>query len=62
MVLRDGGKDDQSTLFEHWDIAKLDKYNIDLDDYDHTDIAEKPIILIDNYHNRKNPYLAMIYL
>ena len=62
MVCRDGGGDARSTLFEYWDEEKLNKYDIDLDDYDHTNMAERLSILIDNHHNHKNPYLTMIYL
>ena len=57
-----GGGDGRSTFFENWDEAKLDKYAIDPEEYDHTNMAERPSILIENYHNHRNPYLTMIYL
>ena len=57
-----GGGDGRSIFFENWDDAKFDKYSIDPDDYDHTNMADRPSILIDNYHNHRNPYLTMIYL
>ena len=57
-----GGGDGQSTMFESWDDAKLTKYNINVDEYDHTDVAERPTILIDNYHTHRQPYLTMIFL
>ena len=56
-----GGGDGRSALFKHWDEAKLDKYDINPDEYDHTNMAERPIILIDNYHNHNNLYLTIIY-
>ena len=62
MVLGTGGGDGRSTFFENWDDAKFDKYSIDPDEYDHTNMAERPSILIDNYHNHRNLYLTMIYL
>ena len=57
-----GGGDGRSTFFENWDDAKFEKYNIDPDEYDHTNMSERPSILINNYHTNKNPYLTMIYL
>ena len=56
-----GGGDGRSTFFENWDDAKFIKYAIDPDDYDHTNMAERSSILIDNYHNHRNLYLTMIY-
>ena len=49
-------------MFENWDAVKLVKYDVDPDEYDHTDMASRPSILINNYHNHKTPYLTMIYL
>ena len=43
-----GGGDGRSTYFENWDDAKFDKYSIYPDEYDHTNMAERPSILIDN--------------
>ena len=60
--LRTVGGDSCSTFFENWDDAKFDKYSINPDEYDHTNIVERPSILIDNYHNHRSPYLTMIYL
>ena len=57
-----GGGDGRSTFFENWDEAKLTRYNIDPEDYDHTNMSDRPSILIDNYHTNKIPYLTMIYL
>ena len=64
MVFRNGvgGGDGRSTLFENWDAVKLEKYDIDPDEYDHTNMASRPSILIDNYHTHKTPYLTMIFL
>ena len=57
-----GGGDGRSTLFENWDAVKLEKYDIDPDEYDHTNMASRPSILINKYHTHKTPYLTMIYL
>ena len=57
-----GGGDGCSNFFENSDYTKLDKYSIDLDEYDHTNMVERPSILIDNYHTHTNSYLKMIYL
>ena len=57
-----GGGDGRSTLFENWDAVKLEKYDIDPEEYDHTNMASRPSILIDKYHTHKTPYLTMIYL
>ena len=56
MVFRNGvGGDGRSTLFENWDAVKLKKYDVDPDEYDHTNMASRPSILIDNYHTHKTP-------
>ena len=62
LFLGTGGGDVWSKYFENWNAEKFDKYNIDPDDYDHTNMAERPSILINNYRNIKNSYLTMIYL
>ena len=49
-------------MFESWDDEKLKKYNITVDDYDHIDVAERPSILINNYHTHRQPYFTMICL
>ena len=56
------GGDGRSNFFENWDDAKFNTYSIDSDEYDHTKMAERHSILIDNYHNHRHPYLTMIYL
>ena len=38
-----------STEFEGWSNAKLEKYGVDLDIYDHTNAGSRPAILIKNY-------------
>lgn len=62
LFLGTGGGDGRSTMFESWNDAKLKKYSISVDDYDHTDVAEQPSILINNYHTHIHPYLTMIFL
>ena len=55
-----GGSGDKS-LFETWSDEKLTKYEINMDNYDHCDIAERPSILFDGYSKRKK-YLTIIFL
>ena len=59
IVLKDwyagtGGGSGDSTMFKDWDQEKLNKYDIDPQVYDHTNVSERPSILIDNYAKRKN--------
>ena len=44
-----GGGSGDRALFEGWDDARLSRYNIDMDTYDHTDVSSRPAILIDSY-------------
>ena len=57
-----GGGDGQSTFFEDWDDAKLWKYNINVIEYNHSDVSQRPSILIDCYHTNYHPYFTMIFL
>ena len=55
-----GGGSGVATAFEQWDESKLDKYSVDIDDYDHTNIASRPLILFDLYTKGSEPYLTVI--
>ena len=57
-----GGGNGWSTMFQSWDDAKLDKYNVSDELYDHTDVAARPNIFVNNYHSHRQPYLTMIFL
>ena len=57
-----GGRNGRSTLFKHWNAAKLEKYDVDSEKYDLTNMTERPSILIENDQNHRTPYLTMIYL
>ena len=50
--------------FESWSQAKKDEYDINLATYDHTNVADYPPILIENYvqDNTKKPYLTVIHM
>ena len=50
-----GGGSGASTMFEAWDDEKLSHHNIDPDTYDHTDISNRPSILIQNYSKQRAP-------
>ena len=47
--------------FETWSEDKFNKYDIDIDTYDHTDINSRPPILMDLYVKNKK-YLTCIFL
>ena len=38
-----------ATDFEGWSDAKLEKLNIELDNYDHTNVVTRPDVLINGY-------------
>ena len=45
-----GGGSGVVTLFEGWSDAKLGKFNIDVEIYDHTNVGNMPTILIIKYY------------
>ena len=49
------------TMFESWSTEKINKFDIDLAVYDHTDVNNCPAILIDGY-TKKKPYLTVIHM
>ena len=58
-----GGGSGLAVHLESWSDAKLEKYNINIDNYDHTDVSNRPAILFDKYHNDSHkPYLTIIHL
>ena len=48
--------------FETWDTTKFEKYNIDPNSYDHTDIASRPAILLNIYVKQREPYMTIIHI
>ena len=52
------------TEFERWadDKEKFDKYKVDTEDYDHTDVDNRPLILFNLYSKSKEPVLTVIRL
>ena len=56
-----GGGSGLKAHFETWSDDKFNKYDIDEDDYDHTDINSRPPILMDLYVKSKK-YLTCIFL
>ena len=44
-----GGGSGLCTEFEGWNDEKLERFDVDLDTYDHTDIASRPTVLINGY-------------
>ena len=56
-----GGGSGLDNMFESWSDEKKNKFDIDLAVYDHTDISNRPVILMDGY-TKKKPYLTVIYM
>ena len=50
------------TEFENWDDIKYARYDINKDDYDHTDVANTPLLLLNIYAKSKEPFLTVIRL
>ena len=57
-----GGGSGLATEFEGWSDAKLQRYDIDIDNYDHTDVSSRPAVLINGYCKQRIPYLTAIHL
>ena len=59
-----GGGPGFDIYFESWSQGKKDKYNIDIKTYDHSNVAGRPALLIENYSRDlvKNPYLTVIHM
>ena len=55
-----GGGSGLETEFQRWDDAKFDKYGIDPNDFDHTIIIDRPLILFAMYSKTREPYLTVI--
>ena len=51
-----------STDFENWSDEKLSRYDVDIETYDHTDVASSPVILIDMYVSTKVPFSIVIHM
>ena len=59
-----GGGPGLDMYFESWSEEKRNKYDVDLDTYDHTNISSRPAISIENYNQDivKKPYLTIIHM
>ena len=40
----------------------MEKFNIDLDNYDHTNVITRPVVLINRNCKQRIPYLTVIHL
>ena len=49
------------SMFETWSSEKLDKYDIDLTIYNHSEVSSRPSILMDGY-SREKKYLRVIFM
>ena len=57
-----GGGSGLETEFEKWDQDKFTKYKISKENYDHSNISTRPLILFDLYSRSKEPFLTVICL
>ena len=59
-----GGGPGLDIYFQSWSADKLNKYDINLSDYDHTVVCDRPAIVFENYicDDSKKPYLTIIHL
>ena len=57
-----GGEVGLATLFEGWSDTKLEKYDADIDEYDHSNRGGRPSILFAGYCSQKYPYLTVIHI
>ena len=59
-----GGGPGLDIYFHSWSSDKLNKYDIDFSEYDHTLVGERPAIIFENYttDGSKKPYLTIIRL
>ena len=55
-----GGGSGDKTMFQDWSEEKLDKYDVIAEEYDHSNVKDRPSVLIDNYSKKK--YLTIIFL
>ena len=56
-----GGGSGLASKFETWSDDKLNKYDIDPSIYDHTDVKNRPSILMEGYTKNKM-YLNVMYM
>ena len=56
-----GGGLGLSSKFETWSQDKLDKYDIDPTIYDHTNVKNRPSILMEGY-TKKKMYLTVMFM
>ena len=51
-----------TTRLESWDEDQLSRYNVDLETYDHTNMSNRPSILLGCYCSQRTPYPTVIFL
>ena len=57
-----GGGSGLISEFKTWDTTKFEKYNVDPDNYDHTEISSRPEILLNLYEKQREPYITLIHI
>ena len=53
---------EQVPCLKDWMTKKLSQHNIDPDTYGHTDISNRPSLLIQNYSKQRVPCITVIHL
>ena len=56
-----GGGSGLLDKFETWPEEKLEKHGIDISEYDHTNVTDRPAIMMDGYVKKKR-YLTVIFM
>ena len=57
-----GGGSGIAKEFDTWDESKLEKYSIDPDEYDLTDVTSRILVLMNLYSNNRQAYITGIHL
>lgn len=51
-----GDRPGLATLLKGWSDAKLDKYDVNIDEYDHSNCGSRPSILFAGYCTKKSTF------
>ena len=56
-----GGGFGLSTIFEEYSDVDLDKFDVDVETYDHINIETRPVVIIAGYCKHRTPCLTIIH-
>ena len=57
-----GAGDGDPKEFESWDNERYNRYDVEPDTYDHTNISSRPPVLMNLYSTNRLPYITVIHL